>query len=246
MSLHSISLSFSTQGQSINDVIRWLGAVPNFYANQNYFALAIVIQKEIEPLIRRSVPEITMAGNILSPEITQCRGFNNIFECLLQSKELLDPALLHPSTEITQVARTEEKVTKSISDILFILRSKNYRSGVNSVCRWAAGRLEELQATQERLSPLFAWAIFSVNIPSFPAEIGITRTEEYMRRFRLEPICQGLLIERDRDRGEGTKRRMQLTLKLEDGDIVANQHEERERYSFTDLRAQGISWIYSN
>ena len=85
-------LYVSSNDQNFNSLVKCLESIPVSYESQDFLAIAVVIQQEVEPIIRQNEPQIKMEGNVLSADITQSKGFKNQLKIL--PSQLLDPAFL--------------------------------------------------------------------------------------------------------------------------------------------------------
>lgn len=238
--------TISSYGQNFQNLIAWVKSIPSSHVSQNYLALAVVIQQEVEPIITKNEAKMAMEGNVLSPEIAQ-----SVMQTKVFSK--LDPAYssLLTSSEIylkesTFFTSTKENVNK-LSRVIFLI-SRTDKDGVvlETVCQAA---IEELISAKNSITGpfnYFAQALISDESPCFPSFISSSEPNllEYAQEisnsfeqpeFTLES-GECLLLEKHFTHGEVETTQAHLSVILEDGIVRTGLQKHTNHASFADLR----------
>jgi hypothetical protein len=226
---------------------------------QNYLALFVVFQQEIEAVIREEDPQIKMEGDILSAEITQSRGFDYQLKKSLPTK-LLDPAFASfldgneaPLTESILVTRTKEKVEKTSKAMLIICRTDKRQSTLKAVCELAKEKLIKMKNSIEGSSSFYAQVLLSDNPLHFPL-LNNSSEPAYLENAQASTTCEVehhfeqletildprecLLFKKTFDHGEVTETNTRMSFALKDGIITTAQRQETCTSVFTDLKSE--------
>lgn len=219
---------------------------------QNYFSLAIVIKQKIEPILIKSDPQIKMQGDILSTELTQCKGFKNIN----RFPSGLDPAFLHllnsndiPLRESIVLTRTEDKVNELSKVILLICRIDKDESTFKAFCQQAMQRFTRIRDSIEGPFNVSVQTLMSES----PCVSHLTDSDEiYLRATSQDSVNlsekqsgqlvitleskNAVILERHFDHGESEKTESKLSFALENDLIITTQNTRVNKSRFMDLR----------
>ena len=247
----------SNDQQNFDHLIKYVESLPvSPHKPKDYFALAVVIQQEIEPIIRIKDPEIKMEGKTLSTEFTALKGFQ--YQMKSSSKHL-DQTLTFlntnqiPLTESIQVARTEEKVKKISKVIILICRTNKQQSILEAICETATYELIRMKDSMEGPFNFSAQALFSDKPPSPASLISSSEpncleiTQDAISReiennfkqleFTLKPN-EVFILERHFDHGESDTSNTRISFALKDHEVTTTQVRQTLHSTFTDLRFQ--------
>lgn len=254
-----LALSFSSNHkQNFDNLIEQVTSVLPLQTSQNYLALFVVFQQEIEEVIREKDPQIKLEGSALSDEITQSQGFHHQLKRL--PARLLDPALASflngneaPLTESILVTRAKEKVTRVSKAMLFICRTDKERSTLEAVCEFAKEKLIKMKNSMEGPFSFCAQALMS-DTPSYSPLLNSSPEQAYLENAQasanrkieqsfeqlevtLEP-AECLLLKKGFDHGEAEEISTRMSVLLKDGTITTAQDQQKRTYVFTDLRSE--------
>jgi hypothetical protein len=231
----------------------WIESIGVSYAPKNYLALAVVIQQEIEPIMRKKEPEITMRGNVLTSEITQSKAFSR--ELKILSSKLLDPAfppILNsqntPLSESIIVTRVEETVNKISKVILLVARIDHDKSALELFCQGSIYELNRVRnsikgpfkvsaQTLSSESPCFSHLTNSaephlLTILQDSTNQSLEKSEKPV--FTLEPK-EGVLLEKHFEHGESETTNTELLFALKGDELITTQEKSKAKAEFTDL-----------
>lgn len=250
----NLPLAFLSNERDFPSLIKWVESIPVSHLTQDYLAIAVVIQQDVEPIIRKKEPQIALQGNVLSSEITQSKGFIYQREKLLPSR--LDPAFLPllnsdetPLRESIVLTKTEETVNKLSKVILLICRIDKDQSTLEYFCQGAIQEINRMRDSIKGSFSVSAQALIS-DSPCFPpladsAEPRLLASPQDLINqsiekreqpvFALEPR-EGMILERHFDHGKKEETDMQLSIVLKDHEIVTTQKKNIVNSNFTDLR----------
>lgn len=254
-------MAFLSNERDFPSLIKWVESFPVSYLPQNYLAIAVVIQQEIEPIITKQESQIAMQGNVLSSEITQSKGF--IHERKERMPSWVDPAFLPlldaeetPLKESIVLTKIEEKVNKLSKVILLIGRIDKDKSTLDCFCQVA---VQEINIMRDSMKDSFSVSAQALTSESScfshlinPAESrplvspqdlinqSIEESEPLVSAFELR---EGFLLEKHFDHGETEKTNTQLSVTLKDGIITTAQEKNIVKTEFTDLRYESKSSI---
>jgi hypothetical protein len=248
----NLPITFLSNEQDFPSLIQWVESIPASHPPQNYLAIAVVIQQEIEPIIRNKGPQIVMQGNVLSSEIAQSRGFIRQWRDVTSS--IVDPAFLPllgsegtPLKESMILIKIGTRVNKLRKVILFICHIDRDQSTLECFCRGAVQEIHRMRDTIIGSFSVSAQALMS-DSPCFsdladsaePRLLAQDSTNQSIERseqpvFALEPRG-GLMLERHFDYGEREVNNTQLSLALDDDEILTTQTRHIIKSEFIDLR----------
>jgi hypothetical protein len=244
-------LSFqSNDKQNFDNLIESVNSIPlSSSLPQDYWALAVVIQQEIEPIITTKDPEIKMKGNVLPNGFTKLKGFKEQLNIL---RHPVDPVILpylsgdvSPLTESILVTRSEEKVNKISKVMFFMCRTDKQLPILTAICKKATEELIKLKDSMEGPFIFFAQAMFSDKQPSFSS---LTRSSEPINleikksfkelKFTLQP-SDYLVLAKYFDHGEIEETKARISFALKDELIITTQRQKKIVTNFIDLRFDG-------
>lgn len=251
----NLPMAFSSNERDFPSLIKWVESIPGSHLPQNYLAIAVAIQQEIEPIIREKEPRIVMQGNLLSSEITQSKGFINQRKEVLPS--ILDPAFLpllnsdeiHLKESIV-LTQTEEKVNKLVKVILLICRIDKDQSNLECFCQGAIQEINGMRNLIKGSFSVYAQALISdspcfSHLANSAEPLLLAGPQDSMNQpivenseqqvFVLEPR-EGLILERHFDHGERKRTNTKLSVALKGNEIVTTQEKNIVKSVFTDLR----------
>lgn len=257
----NLPMAFLSNERDFPSLIKWIASIPASHLPQDYLSIAVVIQQQIEPIVRKKEPQITMHGNVLSPEISQSKGFINQRREVLPS--ILDPEFLPllnsdeiPLKESIVLTKTEERINKLSKVILLISRTDKDESTLEYFCQGAIQEITRMRdaikgsfsvSTQALISdsPCFSHFADSVEprlIAGPQDSINQSKEKSEQPVFALEPR-EGRILERHFDHGENEETNTLLSVSLEDDKIVTTQKKNMIKSEFFDLRYESEDLI---
>lgn len=244
-----LSMRFSCNEQDFPRLSQWLRSIPNPAPTQDYLSIAVVIEQEIAPIIRKQAAQIEGQGNVLSSAITQFLKQTKVWR-------ELDPAFISllnaDETSVKEsilFTKTEEKVDRLSKVILFICRINQDQDTLEYGCQAAMEQINETRQIIDGSFTVFAQAVAG-QIPSFShfvdsAESGVFRASQEIINHSIENLEQsrfvlkqatGLVFKRHFDHGVTTKTNGELSVVLDGNKVTAENKSATETKAFIDLR----------
>ena len=240
----SLSLSFSSSASDCGSLIKWIESIPSSHLSQDYSTLAVLIQQNIEPIIREEEPQIVQ-GKVLSSAIAQSKG------CASQPRiRALDPAFLPflnstAALESILVTRVVEKVNTISKVICLVCRADKDTSALELMRQGSKQELVRMQDSIQGPFNVFAQVLVSNQSPCFPhltdflEQSSLKSTQGIEKSFRQSEFTlkprDGVLLERHFEHGESKKTITKLSVALKDDKIITRQTRKTSHSSFTDL-----------
>lgn len=250
----NLRMTFLSNEGDFPSLISWVQSMPVVYPPQDYLAIAVVIQQEIEPIIRKEEPRIALQGNDLPFEITQSKGFIDQWKEISPSS--LDPAFLPflnsegtPLNESIVLTKAEERINKLSKIILLICRVDKDKSTFEYFCQRAEQEINRMRDSIKGSFSVSAQALISdSHSPCFsliansaepkPINQSIEESEQEESEqpiFTIEPR-KGLIWERHFDHRENEETTTQLLVELKDDKIITTKKKNIGVTVFADLR----------
>lgn len=257
-----LSMDLLYKTKDFASLFKWIESIPNSQQQpQNYLVIAVFIQENIEPIIRKREPLIDMEGDVLPPEFTQSKGFIDQRKNVLPS--VVDPAFLPllnsdkiPLKESIVLVKAEERVSKISKAVLLICHIDKDETNLKSFCE---GAIEEISSMRNNIRGSFSISAQALISDSPPFSRLANSTEALVFAGFQDSINQsiekikqpvldlkpkeGLILQKHLDYGKIEKTNTKLSFKLNDDKITTTKDTNTVELEFTEVRFESTDLI---
>lgn len=236
------SITKTNSDMTFDEFMSYVSAIPDtIQESRNYFAMAVVINESIEPIITTKEPIIDLLGKNLNPEITNSKGFQSQLNEILPS--ILDPSLLAllkkcplPLTEKMVLSKAVETVDEVAKVVIFIGRMDKDKTKLAPFCDRIVKHLLMMKGSSSlrfHARMLFADlfpSFFSLTYPSLHEAL----IEASMPTLPvLKPSEMGV-FEKRYHYGISEKTNIALTVERKEDQIITTQEKKVVKTKFRD------------
>lgn len=234
------SITKTNSDMTFDNFLSYVSAIPDtIQESRNYFAMAVVINESIEPIVSTKAPVIDLLGKNLSADVTNSKGFQSQLNEILPS--ILDPSLLAllkncpvPLTETMVLSKSVETVDEVAKVVIFIGRMDKDKTKLAPFCDRMVKHLLMMKGS----SSFHARLLFADFVPSFFSltypSLQETLIEASMPTSPVLKPSEMDVFEKRYHYGISEKTNIVLTVERKEGQIITTQKKEVVKTNFRD------------